>query len=200
MEWALAALLPKIIRDRHVDWKIINHGSKQRLLDNLPGRLKGYRALGDATLRILVLVDRDADDCRALKARLEAAAVANGLATKSRPKPDGRFQVVNRIVIEELEAWFLGDATALSAAFSRVSAGFAGRRGVRDPDAVKGGAWEALLRILQAAGYYSGIQHLPKIEVAQKVAPHLDPMSGSRNRSRSFRAFVTGLDALIASS
>ena len=60
----------------------------------------------------------------------------------------------------------------------------------RDPDAILGGTWEALERVLQAAGYFSsGIR---KIEIAQAIAPHMDP---KRNTSRSFCCFR---DAVLA--
>jgi hypothetical protein len=195
MEAALAALLPPLIGDRPVAFKIIQHGSKSELLKNLPTRLRGYARGQDQSLRILVLVDRDDDDCRELKRQLEAAAQGAGLATKSTPDPVGAFRVVNRIVVEELEAWFFGDVAAVCAAYDRVPPTLASRQGFRDPDAVVGGTWEALHRILRRAGHYDRVETLPKIEVARRIASKMDP---ARNRSKSFGAFVSGLDALLA--
>jgi hypothetical protein len=139
-------------------------------------------------------VDRDDDDCRALKERLEKAAKEAGLATKSTPDSAGNFRVVNRIAIEELEAWFLGDVQALSAAYAGIPASLDRQAAFRDPDAVIGGTWEALHRVLKRAGHYVGSDRIPKIEVARRVAEQMVP---NRNRSRSFQAFVTGLEALI---
>jgi hypothetical protein len=195
MKATLDVLLPFVIRGRAVDITIVDHGSKQGLLTNLPARLRGYRAWQDEDIRVLVLVDRDNDDCLALKEQLEAAALGAGLPTKTAPSADGRFRVVNRIVIEELEAWFLGDTSALCAAYPRLAPGFAAKARYRDPDGIKGGTWEALAQLLSRAGYYSGSGYLPKIEVARLVSAHMTPQS---NRSRSFQTFVSGLQALLA--
>ncbi|HLJ64834.1 MAG TPA: DUF4276 family protein [Stellaceae bacterium] len=196
MEDALKALLPRLLAGREADIQIIDHGSKWKLLRNLPNRYAGYiRRCKTEDIRILVAVDRDDDDCRGLKAKLEELAINAGLPTKSAPGIDGRFRVVNRIVVEELEAWFFGDLPALRAAYPRVPETLARRQGFREPDAIKGGTWEKLLRVLQAAGYYPTVRYLPKSAVARKVAAMMDPQ---RNTSTSFRHFACGLEALLA--
>jgi len=124
---------------------------------------------------------------------LESAAGAAGLSTKSAPDDSGQFRVVNRIVVEELEAWFVGDVAALRAAYPGVPETLASKVRFRDPDDVPGGTWEALQRVLVTAGHYRGLDRMPKIEVARRVATHMDPES---NRSRSFQAFASGLLAL----
>ena len=50
----------------------------------LEDRLRGYRKWVPDDWRIVVLVDRDGDDCRALKERLEGTAGRSGLRTRSR--------------------------------------------------------------------------------------------------------------------
>lgn len=198
MEAALKILIPKLLGGDAVDLRIIDHGSKQGLLQKLPQRLRGYSRLPAPRPRVLVLVDRDKDDCRDLKATLERAALNAGLHTKTAPcLADGTFSVVNRVVVEELEAWFFGDVLALTQAFPGVPITLATRGGYRDPDAITGGTWEALLRILKRAGHYAGSDRLPKIEVARKVAAR---MESDRNQSRSFKAFVEGLQSLLAAS
>lgn len=193
---ALDALLPRLLGERRVDTQIINHDSKERLLRDLPARFAGYVHCGNREdIRVLVAVDRDHKNCRAVKADLEKIAAEAGLPTKSAPDANGRFRVVNRIVVEELEAWFFGDLPALCAAYPRVPASLARRRRFREPDAIAGGTWERLLRVLQKAGYYRGTKRLPKIEVARRVAAAMEP---ERNTSPSFRHFVGGLEALLA--
>jgi hypothetical protein len=195
MEDALAALLPKLLAGREMDVRIINHGSKQKLLKNLPGRFAGYaQRIAHENIRVLVAIDRDNEDCQKLKAELESIAAGAGLATKSAPATDGSFRVVNRIVIEELEAWFFGDVPALCAAYPGVPASLGSKGAFRQPDAIKGGTWEALLRVLQKAGHYPAGNHLPKGDVARKVAAEMEP---ARNTSPSFRYFVDGLEALL---
>lgn len=195
MKEAMEILLPRLLRDRQANFRVIDHGSKQALLTNLPARLRGYAQWPAPRIRILVTIDRDDDDCTALKARLEHLAQAAGLPSKSTPGPDGRFRVVNRIVIEELESWFLGDISALRSAYPRVPATLGHRKTYRDPDAIKGGTWEALHRVLKASGHYAASGHLPKIDVARRVTRYMLP---ERNKSRSFQAFVGGLEALLS--
>lgn len=193
MESALQALIPRLLNTH--DHKIINHGSKDKLLKTLPARLKGYAAWNAPDLRILILVDRDNDDCRVLKKQLEDMAGAVGLPTKTFPAQDGTFKVVNRIVVEELEAWFFGDVPALAKVYPGIPLSLEKKAGYRDPDAIKGGTWEKLLKVLQEAGHYAPAERLPKGEVARKMAPHLDLAA---NRSASFQHFHSGLLALVA--
>lgn len=194
METALQSLLPRMIADR-AEWKIINHGSKDKLLKQLPKRLAGYQGMARTMdIGVLVLVDRDDDDCLELKSKLEQIASNRGVTTKSTPGHDGLFLVVNRIVVEELESWFFGDIAAVCASYPRFSASLANIRKYRDTDAISGGTWEALHREMKKAGYYKG--HFPKIEVALNVAAKMAPED---NRSASFQAFKKGMEALLPS-
>lgn len=191
-EETLKHLLPELVGQR-ARAKVINLGSKHKLLKVLPQRLAGYRQRIDngESLRMVVLVDRDNDECDALKRQMEDIARNAGLPTKSAPDAQGRFLVLNRIVIEELESWFIGDPTALRRAFTSLPA-IRGNSGIfRNPD--NGGTWEALHRFLKRHGIYKS--SFPKIDAARRIAPHLDI---NRNRSRSFRVFVDGLEALLA--
>jgi len=189
-EEAMRHILPKIVAGR-ASCKIINMRNKGRLLKELPKRLRAYRKQmeHEGHLRILVLIDRDNDVCEHLKQRLETMAREAGLSTKTRPADNGHFQVVNRIVIEELEAWFMGDIDALKSAFGSL------RRAkfpkiFQYPD--NGGTWERLHRFLKKNGIYQS--SYPKIDAARKIAPHIDL---NRNRSRSFQQFCQGVEALL---
>ena len=97
--------------------------------------------------------------------------------------------MVNRIVVEELEAWYFGDWEAVRSAFPRVSSTVPNQRRYRHPDAVRGGTWEAFERVLQRHGYFRA--GLRKIEAARSIAPKIDP---ERNSSPSFETFR---DALV---
>ncbi|MEA2046068.1 MAG: DUF4276 family protein [Euryarchaeota archaeon] len=68
--------------------------------------------------RIVVLIDEDRQDCNKLKLKLENAAIDAGLTTRTSAEADAKFQVLNRILVEELEAWFFGDSEALHSAYS----------------------------------------------------------------------------------
>lgn len=120
MEVALEQLLPKLMNV--ADYEIRRFQCKADLLKNLPDRLRAYRNWLPPTWTILVLVDRDDDDCHVLKQTLENMAAAAGLVSKTNAGNGSRFQVANRVAIEELEAWFFGDWVAVQAAYPRVSA------------------------------------------------------------------------------
>jgi len=191
-EAALAKILPKIINDRHT-FTIHTFQGKQDLLAKLPNRLKGYKPWMSADMRIVVLVDRDREDCHSLKDQIEMIAIDAGLVTKSRPHRSRSFQIVNRLAIEELEAWLFGDVEAMKAAYPRIPPTLAERERYRDPDAIIGGTWEALEKVLKDAGYYKA--GMPKIEVARNISQHMNP---DRNSSNSFRMFREGIMACIS--
>ena len=187
---ALRYILPKIFSD-DVSFDFLIFEGKHYLLHNLPTLLKGYQWIPD-DWRIMVLIDEDREDCHQLKERLETAAREAGFVTKSSALPNSSFQVVNRLAIEELEAWFFGDIEALHEAYPRIPKNLRDQAKYRDPDAIRGGTCEALEHILKRANYYKG--NLPKREVAQNIAQHMEP---SRNRSKSFQVFVDGLKACV---
>jgi hypothetical protein len=179
-EAALRALLPRFLGS--VTFEVHPHGGKQSLLQKLPDRLRGYAAWIPETWRIVVVIDRDDDDCVALKRQLEKIATKAAVVTRS--SNNKVFALVNRIAIEELEAWYFGDWEAVRAAYPKVSATIPSKSRYRDPDGISGGTWEAFEQILQAAGYMKG--GLRKIEAARTVASRMQP---ARNTSRSFRSF-----------
>ena len=162
-------------------FEVYAHQGKADLLGKLEKRLKGYSNWLPANHRIIVIVDRDNDDCVQLKSDLEKICEDTGLL--SRRRADGLdWQVVTRIAVEELEAWYFGDWEAVSAAYERVSANVTRKARYRNPDAVRGGTWEAFERIMQKAGYFS--EGLRKREVAEAIGNQIDP---ERSRSHSFR-------------
>lgn len=178
MEEALRPLLPKILGD--ISFAIYRHRCKDDLLLRLPDRLRGYSQFIQPTWRLVVLVDRDDDNCLKLKQKLDGIADKAGLKTRSRATATS-WQVVNRIVIEELEAWYFGDWAAVKTAYPKVPVTIPNQAKYRDPDAIHD-AWETFERVLQGAGYFkSGLR---KLEAARAIAPHLEP---SRNASRSFQ-------------
>ncbi len=191
-EAALSILIPKILKGEHT-FRLHPFQGKADLLKNLPSRLKGYSSWLPNDWKIVVLIDQDNQSCLVLKGKLEESAKKVGLRTKTSTKGKGTFQVLNRLAVEELEAWFFGDALALKAAYPRIPATLGKIEKYRDPDSIAGGTWEALDRELRKAGYYP--TGMPKIEVSRKISRHMDV---GRNRSHSFQVFVSGLNACIA--
>lgn len=181
MAAALEILLPRLVPDH--SFRVYEHQGKTDLLGKRESRLRSYAGMQASwsDMRVVVVVDRDNDDCRDLKQRLlDTCGAAN-------------CKALCRIAIEELEAWFFGDIAAVRAAYPSVSSNLANKAPYRDPDAIAGGTWEALERELKRAGYYT--TGMPKVEVARKVAEHMQP---DANRSRSFQIFRDGVHAVVA--
>ena len=190
-EAALRELLPRILEDG-IEYQIHPHQCKKDLLANLPVKLRAYSKWISTDWRIVVLIDLDNDNCKERKKDLESVANRAGLATKTSAKGRKDFQVLNRIAIEELEAWFFGDVEAICAAYPRVPKTLAAKEPFRDPDKIKGGTWERLEKVLQHAGHFKS--GLAKITAAREIARHMQP---DRNRSKSFAVFRDGLRAMF---
>jgi hypothetical protein len=188
-EAALKNLMPKIVPGVDIRFRVFQ--CKQDLLSKLPRLLKGYKWI-PADWRIVVLVDEDRQDCLELKSKLERAAVDAGFVTRTRAGGGSAFQVLNRISIEELEAWFFGDVEALHRAYPKIPLSLGTRSKYHDPDAIQGGTWEALEKELQRKGYFHG--GLAKIEAAKAISAHMNP---DQNRSKSFQIFRDGLQDMV---
>jgi hypothetical protein len=189
MEAFLAALLPRVL-PAGCSFRLHAFQGKADLLRHLDDRLRGYARWLPADWRLVVIVDRDDDDCLILKQRLESACQRAGLASRTRAAGPA-WQVVTRLAIEELEAWYFGDWPAVRAAFPRVSARIPAQAAYRDPDGIAGGTWEALERILQRHGYFAG--GLRKIELARSLGTRMAPQA---NRSTSWCVWLKAQGSL----
>jgi len=190
MEGFLRIMLERTLNDA-CGFEVHSFRCKANLLKNLGPRLRGYARWLPSDWRIFVVVDRDNDDCHALKRALEGASEAAGLRTRSQSGGDA-WQVVNRIVIEELEAWYFGDWQAVRSAYPRVSDRVPKQSRYRDPDAING-TWEAFERILQSHGYFA--TGLRKVEAAKAISGYMEP---GLNRSRSFATFFAAVTEATA--
>lgn len=188
MEAFLSELLPRLLPQGRT-FAIHSFQGKNDLLAKLRDRLRGYSTWLPNDWRIVVVVDRDDDDCVDLKARLESLAEQAHVQTKSRSSAHG-WQLVNRVAVEELEAWYFGDWPAVCNVYPRVPLSVVSQASYRHSDAIAGGTWEAFERVLQRHGYFRG--GLSKIEAARAIGAAVDPQ---RNRSPSF---VTFRDAVLA--
>ena len=189
MEVALRSVLPRIVPA--VSFEIRVFQGKHDLLKQLGDRLRGYRGWLPTGMGIVVIVDRDEEDCLDLKEKLEKAARQAGFETRS-ASDGGRFQVLNRIAVEELEAWFFGDVAAVRKAYPRVPESLGSHKAYRNPDAIKGGTAEALERVLRGAGHFPG--GLAKMRAAREISAHMDV---ENNQSRSFCEFRDGVRRLV---
>jgi hypothetical protein len=180
METFLMAILPNLIGGR-ATFSVHSYQGKGDLLGKLGARLRGYAKWIPNTCKIFVVVDRDSANCTALKAVLEQHAAQANLVSRS---TGGYWNFVSRIAIEELEAWYFGNWDSMIAAYPKVAKNVPAQASYRDPDAIAGGTWEALERILQRSHYFTG--GLRKLELAQEIGSRFDSNNCS---SRSFSVF-----------
>jgi hypothetical protein len=148
---------------------------RRGLLDQLPAKLRAYgEAFDSATDRVLVLVDADKDDCTKLKSDLVA------LLDSCPKKPTVLF----RIAIEETEAFYLGDPSAIRKAFPQAKIH---KMKLYRQDGVCG-TWELFMEVI-------GARRDDKRSWAEQMAPHLT-INWRENQSPSFQSFCKALLSL----
>lgn len=158
--------------------------AKRALLDQLPRLLAGYGKTPGIDA-VVVLLDSDERNCKEFLQELK------GLLGRCDPAPDTLF----RLAIEEMEAWYLGDRTALLAAYPRARKDVLGRY-VQDSVC---GTWELIADAVHpggAAAVKKAGWPLPgqlKHEWAARISPHMDVAA---NQSPSFCRFRDGLRRL----
>ncbi|WP_375067860.1 DUF4276 family protein [Stenotrophomonas lactitubi] len=188
MEAFLRKLLPRMSPPQKT-FEIHPFQGKSDLLTKLCDRLRGYKSWLPDNWRIVVLVDRDADDCAILKAELERICATSGLVSRTVARPTFMaWHVVNRIAIEELEAWYFGEWSSVCLAYPRMTPNIQNKAGFRNSDSVAGGTWEAFERVAKRAGYFP--TGLAKIQAAREVGQVYDHDNSS---SASFNAFRDAL-------
>ena len=189
MEAFLNAVLPRML-PADTACEIHAFQGKQALLRKLEKRLQGYARFMTEDHRVMVIVDRDDDDCKALKSRLESAYIKAKLRSK-RVAATPNWQIATRIAVEELEAWYFGNWLAVRGAYPRMPENTLRQRRYRNPDAIPD-TWENFERILKQAGYCK--QGLRKVEVATNIGARFDP---GNCISRSFQVFQNAVDDAI---
>jgi hypothetical protein len=186
---ALDQLLPRLLPEHSCRVRVFE--GWQDLLGQLKMVLQGYHRRifreGQTDLRVVVLLDGDGI-CERRKTAMEAKAAEVGLLTKTTAGAGQLFHVLNRVSVQELEAWWLGDREAIMAAYPGVKlAHFKGTD--RNPDAPLKPS-EVLWEVLKKGRYF--LTGKRKTQWAMDIAAHLDP---TRNASPSFRYFCEGLAA-----
>lgn len=157
-----------------------NEPRKRILLDQLPRVLSGYgKSLQPPEqYGVIVVVDSDRKDCHEFKGELL------GVLDRCHPAPRTLF----RIAIEEMEAWLLGDRSAIFAAFPSAKTTPLDNY---SQDSICG-TWEVLADAIYPGGSAPlirlGFPHTGQAKCgwAEKIAPKMDV---NANRSPSFNVF-----------
>jgi hypothetical protein len=167
----LQGLLPRLIPNGPELHFLVFEG-KQDLEKQLVRKLRGRARLDSG---FVVLRDQDAADCKVVKNRLLKFGEASGC------KP-----LLVRVACRELEAWCVGDLHAVAEAFGKPQLkAQANKEQFRDPD--------RLVRPVESLRAF--IPDYQKRDGARRVGPLLEV---SRSRSRSFKAFCTGVIGLAS--
>ena len=155
------------------------------LLDQMPRILKGYSQTPGIDA-VVVVLDVDRRNCGEFLTELRDIATNCGL-------PDTMF----RLAIEEMEAWYFGDPTALKAAYPKAKADVLGKY---SQDSVCD-TWETLADAIYPGGSAAiktigwPLPGQVKCEWATKIAPL---MNVDFNDSPSFCKFRDGVRRLIS--
>ncbi|MDO5081963.1 MAG: DUF4276 family protein [Arachnia propionica] len=187
MQLFLEQILPRLL-PADTSFDVFNLGGKSEFLKKFPKRLRGHANWlpTNPTHRVVLVVDSDTDDCAEFRENLVAAVHEAGLSITSRTaKQDG--QVLPRIAVEMLEAWYFGDPHALAQAYGSTFKNLSQKRGLREPDAIRDPA-RRLENLLSSVPKHKG--GLKKIELTTDIAPHIDV---ENNSSPSFQRFRDGV-------
>ena len=169
-EAMLRGLLPKLL-PADVSVRYVVFEGKQDLEKQLVRRMRGYRVPG---ARFVVLRDKDAGDCRAIKTQLV-----------SKCREARKTGALVRIACHELESWYLADLAAVEVGLEvRGLAKLQNKNPYRAPDALPCPSD----KLQQIAPSYQ------KVSGSRAIGPHLDIHN---SRSESFAVFVTGVQGLI---
>jgi hypothetical protein len=169
-----AGVVVKALATRYVpnkDVKVIPHSGKSDLCSSFPRKMRSIQH--PAGVRFIVLHDNDGADCRKLKTRLLEDIPAKAL---------NRAKI--RLVMQELEGWYLGQLGALEACgliTSSKAAQIKNKAKFRNPDLLTN-AKQEFYRLHDRANQ--------QITLATMIAPHLDI---TKNCSQSFKLFVSTL-------
>jgi hypothetical protein len=148
----------------------LEHQGKGDLQRSFPRKIGSWGS--SQPPRFIVMHDNDGANCESLKGKLLALVPRDAIS-----------RVKVRLVIHELESWYLGDLSAAEKA-GLLSRGelsrHKGKSRYRDPDGIRYAKREFKSKIAQGG----------QIELARRIGPYL---SLTENRSRSFHMFVGAL-------
>jgi hypothetical protein len=148
----------------------LEHQGKGDLERSFPRKIGSWRS--PLLPRFVVMRDNDGADCLALK-RYLIGLVPNGAVER----------VKIRIVVQELESWYIGDLDAVRDAgwvSDNAVARHRGKAGLRIPDEIRHAKQTFKSKIVSGG----------QIALARSIGPHLSLIA---NRSRSFHAFIGAL-------
>jgi len=152
-----------------VTFRVIPHDGKGDLKKSITSKL---RAMNGNDVKFVILIDQDSSDCCILKEEIKELCNNTGA--------DYRI----RIVCRELEAWYLGDLTAIDNAFSTKLVKHSEKKKFRQPDNIAN-AKQILKKYIGEIG---------QIETAEKIATAMRETDWRNNKSYSFGVFLQTIE------
>lgn len=178
MKHFLEGFLPKILPDGfklNENCFLRPFNGKSDLMSNLPRKFKTFNSNFYEPVKIVVLHDKDSNDCIQLK---------QSILDIHRTHSD--VPILVRIVCIELESWYLGDMDALQEAFPDFNKErYQNKAKYRNPDILNG--YDELKKIIPTFQKVAGAKI---IGIAA---------SSTSNKSESFNQFVSGLRRFLQS-
>lgn len=165
----LEAYVPRWRPD--LEFLCIPHEGKSDLEKSIPRKIRAWQ---DPEARFVILRDNDGADCTVIKERLKSLV------------GDERSTLI-RIACQELEAWYLGDLSAVGTAYQNQSlAGLQGKSKFREPD-----------RLVSPSTELGKLVPYRKLRGSALLGENLG-LDLASNRSSSFRVFFEGLKRLLS--
>jgi hypothetical protein len=172
MKELLSVFLPTILPTNwvlDVNYFIRSFEGKNDLQKNIPSKVKVLSKWNHEPTGVIVMQDQDSADCKVLKNKLLKLCNDNGNCPN-----------LVRIVCRELEAWYIGDFSAIQSAYPKFNMDlYKNKAKFRNPDLCN--ASDELRKILP---------EFQKVSTAKKIAPFLNI---ENNKSESFKYTVSGI-------
>lgn len=172
MKVLLDELVPRLVPGWRANehFLCVKHEGKSDLDKSLARKLKAWQTPGD---RFMVVRDNDNADCKVIKQRYIRMC-----------QSCGRSDTLVRLVCQELEAWYLGDLTALADLYGdQKLVSPAMQKRYTEPD-----QWQKPSAELD--------RHIPSFQKSSAARGMASRMNLDHNRSRSFNVFLQGVRRL----
>ena len=182
----LDAWLKRYLLER-ATFNVKHYKGREHLLGKLRSRLDGCSNWLSSSHRIIVIIDCDEKACKDVKMEMEEKCNCVNVTTR---KSGDSWQVATCIAIKELEAWYLGNWSAVRSAYSTKSSEQDILKKYPDSDAVDGKTKNIVHEELKK--HYP--ERFPSVEVAGKIGIYFDE---NKCRSQSFCHLRTVIDDAI---
>jgi hypothetical protein len=174
MKNTLDILLPKLIDAKQFIYSLHVHDGCHDLIKSIPNKINASKNLPNTY--IVILIDQDNHDCTSLKQQINQMFIDKNVENK-----------LIRIVVHELESWFIGDMSAIAKAFDKPAiSALQNKKQYRNPDELPNPK-QIIINLFKN----HNINKYNPNSSSKKIAPYL---TVEENKSISFHQFIIGLN------